>query len=304
MAGCKPGTPKKTVRFGYTEADQLHSPAVMVMKEKRLLEAAGFSVKWEEFPTGTYAVREMASGSLDFSSCGFVPVMIARSQGAPVIILAGPNKEGSGLVVHSAIRTIEELDDKRIGTPGHDSIQDVMMARLARENHLLIHRMTMDVSDMPFFLQRNEIDGFIAWAPHPAKAVEQKIGQPLLTSRDIMPNHQCCVLVTGERIMQDDPETVSKVLEVYIDAYKWFLENRDESVKLMAKYTGTNEAVILQTLDTVSYSFPPYCNTESMQDMAVNLIETGRITTGEADPAAFIEELYRPELLEKISDTK
>ena len=36
----------KAIRFGYIAADQLHSPAVMVMKERKLLESVGFAVEW------------------------------------------------------------------------------------------------------------------------------------------------------------------------------------------------------------------------------------------------------------------
>jgi NitT/TauT family transport system substrate-binding protein len=163
----------------------------------------------------------------------------------------------------------------------------------------------MQVSNMPFFLQKNVIDGFIAWAPHPAEALEHKFGHELFTSHDLMPNHQCCVLVTKESIVQNDPETVSKLLKVYLDAYKWFLDNQEESIRLAAKNTGVGESVVRRALKTVKYPYPPYCNVASMQSMAQSLVETGRITTvKEADLAPFIKSLYRSELLEKTLDSK
>ncbi|MDR0441891.1 MAG: ABC transporter substrate-binding protein [Treponema sp.] len=301
--GCKK-TEHKKIRFGCIGLDQMHSPAVMVMKEKKLLEAAGFAVEWVEFLTGAYAMQEMAASSIDFASCGASPIMIAHSQGTALVILAGANEEGSSLVVDNSIHTIKDLEGKRIGTPGTGSIQDTMLAQWARVNKIWIRRVAVQVADMPDLLQKKEIDGFISWAPHPARAVENRDGHELLTSYDMMPHHQCCVLVTRDDILRDDYDTVNKVLEVYLAAYKWFLANHEESIKLMVKTTGMHESVIRKSIRTVHYSNPPYCNTESLHNMANGLIEIGRISIKEEDVEPFLHSLYRPELLEKITGTR
>ena len=294
----------KEIRIGYIAADQLHSPAVMVMKEKKLLEAAGFTVMWREFLNGTYAMQDLAWDSIDFASCGVAPIMITHAQGVKLAVLAGSNAEGSSLVVTDSIKTIRDLHGKRIGTPGSGSTQDAMVAQLARANALQIKRRAMKISDMPLFLQKNEIDGFIAWAPHPARAVEDKLGHELLTSHDMMPGHQCCVLVTKESALRGDPETANIVLKVYLDAYKWFLDNQEESLQLLAKSTGMAEDIVRQALKTVVYPYPPYCNVASMQSMLRNLIETDKIAPiQEADLAFFTQDLCRLELLEKITGT-
>jgi NitT/TauT family transport system substrate-binding protein len=290
------------IRFGYPAADQLHSPALMVMKEKKLLEAAGFTVKWSEFLAGSYAMQDMAAEALDFAACGGAPIMVAHAQGVKLAILAGSNQEGSSLVVNNSIKTVKDLDDKRIGTPGIGSIQDAMAARMAADNDIRVNRKSMKVSEMPRFLQGGEIDGFIAWEPHPASAVAHGFGHELLTSRDMMPGHQCCVLVTRESIVQNNPGTVEKVMKVYLEAYKWFLDNQDESMKMIAKATGISEDVIRQAIKTVEYPYPPYCNVASMHSLAQDLIETDRITNVKATELAhFLESLYHPEFLERIS---
>jgi NitT/TauT family transport system substrate-binding protein len=206
--------------------------------------------------------------------------------------------------VDNSITAIQDLDGKKIATPGVGSIQDALIAQLALTNNIKINRITMEVPDMPLFLHRKEIDGFIVWAPHPAKAVDQKYGSELLTSHSMMPSHQCCVLVTKESAMQDDPQTVTRVLKVYLDAYEWFLGNQAEFIKLMAKNTGMAESIVRHALDTVRYNYPPYCNMASIQSMAHSLIETGRITIKEEDMVPFIKSLYHPQMLETVSGTK
>ncbi|MCL1940108.1 MAG: ABC transporter substrate-binding protein [Desulfovibrionaceae bacterium] len=294
----------KEIRFGYLVAD-LHSPAVMIMKEKKLLEAAGFTAKWSEFLAGSYLMQDMAAGSINFGTCGAVPAMITHAQGVKMAVLASVNGEGSSLVVTDNIKTIKDLDGKKIGTPGTGSIQDAMIAQLATANNIRIQRMSMKVSDMPLFLDKKEIDGFIAWAPHPSRAVALGYGHELLTSHDMMPGHQCCVLLTTEKTLKEDPETVEALLKVYLEAYRWFLDNQDESVAIMAKSTGMDENIVRAALKTVKYPYPPFVNTASMKSMAADLIEQDKIVNVKvADLDAFIKSLYRPELLEKLTNTK
>ena len=70
----------------------------------------------------------------------------------------------------TAIKKVADLNGKSLGTPGIGSIQDAMVDSLAKNNGIKIAHKAMKVSDMPIFLQKGEIDGFIAWAPHPARA--------------------------------------------------------------------------------------------------------------------------------------
>jgi len=207
-------------------------------------------------------------------------------------------------VVTDSIKTIPDLDGKTIATPGIGSIQDTIIIRLEMMNNITIKHTTMEVSDMPGFLRSGEIDGFIAWAPHPANAVSQNAGHELLTSRDVLLNHQCCVMVTEDDTLKNDQETVYKVLEIYLDAHKWFLENQEEAVSLLVKTTGAKEDIIRQALTTVKYAYPPYCDADSIADIARGLINAGRITTKEAELDVFIKSLYQPGLMETITGTK
>jgi len=290
------------IRFGFIASDQLHSPAVMIMKERKLLEAAGFTVKWTEYQAGAFAMQDMIDGKIDFVCCGVVPIMTTHAQSMKLAVIAGANQEGASLVVDNSINTIMDLNNKRIATPGAGSIQDALLAHVAADNNIRIRHVSMNVAEMPTFLQKGEVNGFIAWAPHPAGAVEQKLGRELLNSHDIMAGHQCCVLAVTENFMQNDPATVEKLLEVYNEAYKWFKANQDESIKMVARVTGKSEDVIRKAIVTVNYQYPPYCDAANMRSMAQTLIDIGRITSVKTEGLdSFIKSLYNPDLLEKIT---
>jgi NitT/TauT family transport system substrate-binding protein len=274
----------------------------MVMKEKKLLEAAGYEVKWSDYLNGANAMQDMTSGALDFACCGVVPIMNTHAQGIlRLAIIAGANQEGASLVVNGSIKSIGDLSNKKIATPGKASIQYALLSKLAAEQNITIRDQTVPVPDMPRFLKEGEIDGFFAWAPHPANAVEQNLGHELLSSHEILPGHQCCVLVATEDSLQNDSETVNKVLEVYYDAYKWFLNNQDESIKMISKSVGVTESIVRKAIATVKYPEQPYCDVDSMQRIFEVMIENDIITTIKPDGMpTFLGSLYRPELLDAI----
>ena len=288
----------KEIVFGYLVADQLHNPAPMIMKKKKLLEKQGLKVKWGEFMAGAYLMQHMASGEVDFGTCGAVPTMITRGRGINVVILAGSNTEGSSIIVKDSIKTVKDLDGKAIGTPGIGSIQDAMISDIARENNIKIRHKYMKVSDMPVFLKKGEIDGFIAWAPHPARSVDFGYGHILLTSANMLAGHQCCVLTAKGGLLKSEPDVVRKVVAAYMEAFNWFRANRDEAVAMMAQSTGMKENIVRAALKSVKHPYPPYADVASMKLMAEGLIKGGKIQPGAVKNLnQFIKALYHPEFL-------
>lgn len=289
-----------SIVFGYLVADQLHNPAPMIMKDLKLLEKQGLKVKWGEFLAGSYLMQHLASGEVDFGTCGAVPTMITRGRGVNVVILAGSNTEGSSIIVKDNIKTVKDLDGKAIGTPGIGSIQDAMISNIARENNIKILHKHMKVSDMPIFLKKGEVDGFIAWAPHPARAVSYGYGHILLTSADMMAGHQCCVLVAKGELLKKRPGVVSKVIAAYMEAFDWFRSHRDQAITMMTKRTGMNEKIVRAALMSVKHPYPPRADVASMKVMAEGLIKGGKIRRGAVkDLDQFVKALYQPQFLEE-----
>lgn len=287
------------ITIGYLVASQLHNPIEMIMREKKLLEAEGIKVKWNEFIAGAYLMQHMASGEVDFGTLGVVPVMISKSQGINVVMLAGSNTEGSALVASLDIKSIKDLDGKKIGTPGIGSLQDNMLRMLARKNNIKIQQMGLNVSDMPIFLSKKEIDGFIAWEPHPSRAVDSGYGHLLATSHDMLPGHQCCVFVAKGELIRKNPELVRKVIKVYVKTFDHYFDllkkNPEELIDLTAKYTGMSKKVIEMSMKTLQIPYPPYANVPDLKLQAEGLIKDGKITkVSVTNVDNFIASIYDP----------
>jgi len=292
---------KKKIHFGYLVADQIHNFASMLIKEKKFLEDEGLEVEWGEYLAGAYLMQHLSAGEVDFGTCGCIPTMITRGRGVDVVILAGSNTEGSSIIVKESIKTVKDLDGAKIGTPGIGSIQDSMVDIVARRNNIKIIHKHMSVPDMPIYLQKGEIDGFIAWSPHNTKAAALGYGHILLTSHDILPGHQCCVLVARGELLKKEPETVKKVMKAYMRAFQYMMENQknlDETMDLVVKYTNTTKDIVEKAWKLTPHPYPPYANIESLKMQAEGLVQGGKIKKGVVkNMDKFIAQVYHPYFL-------
>lgn len=303
LSGLQPaayGAGKNKIHFGYLVADQVHNFASMLMKEKKFLEEEGIEVKWGEYLAGAYLMQHLASGEVDFGTCGIVPTMITRGQGVDVVVLASGNTEGSAIIVKKEIKTPKDLDGKSIGTPGIGSIQDAMVDMVARKHKITIKKRQMSVPDMSIFLKKGEIDGFIAWSPHNEKAEALGYGHIILTSADILPGHQCCVLVAKGQLIKEEPELVKKVIRAFMKAYQYEQKHHDETIDLVVKYTNTPKDVVKKAWTLTPHPYPPYINVENTQMQAEGLIVGGKIQKDKVkDVAKFVAEMYHPEFVKE-----
>lgn len=105
-------------------------------------------------------------------------------------------------------------------------------------------------------LKSGEIDGFIAWEPFCAEAKGQGIGKVLLSSKDVWPNHPCCVLAVNSNI---DPKVTQALTWAHIKASQ-FINNparESEVLKYAQEFGGKNEEVTREALNNIRFvEFP------------------------------------------------
>ncbi len=290
----------KKITFGYLVADQLHEPAPMIIKNLKLLEKRGYTVKWQEFLSGANLCQHMSSGEVDYGTAGAAPAITFRGLGLDFVFLASSNTDGSALIARNEIKSLKDLNGKKVGTPGIGSMQDALVDRIEKENGIKVSHRNMKVSDMPLFLKKGEVDAFIAWEPHISRTESLGYGHVLLTSKDIMPNHQCCALVTREKTIAADPQMADDVVSVYLEAMEWFNTHHDEAIKMISKVTGIAEKDISTAMQRVSYPMPPYLDQPSMKILLEGLVASNKIKKENVkDPAEFIKQMCRTDLLDK-----
>lgn len=256
------------INNGYFQQNGLQNPTVLT------------------YANGPTLMLDFISGALDFAFVGVPPAMTARANAMasgnvtnlPVAILA-VNLEGSAIVVNpERIQSLADLNGSTIGTPGAGTIQDIMLRIYTQENSLNITFYdAKGVGNLPVYYQQGVIDGLIAWEPTPALTINNYNASLLLTSHDMFPDHQCCVLVVNQNYFTAHPDIVQKMVTIHKASTNRININETEALSVAMNYTGLNSAVITSAFDTVKYATT--IDRDSSETFLRALIDLGRITS-------------------------
>lgn len=276
-AGCLDGNEEwdGKIRVAYLQGD-IHQVAYFVAKSA----AAGggesffeqYGVKVEEAKGAPYAnggvvMTAFQAGDVDIGYLGSPPAIIGHvNSEIDTEVIAQVNSLGSAIVVKDSIVNASDLKGKTIATPGAATIQYFLLLTYLDDNNIDVSEVTLtdlSVTLMAAALEANEIDGFIAWQPFPADAVDKGLGHVLADSPEIWPGHICCVLATMSKFAKDHPEAVTAFLRAHIAATKWIQqamadnssEDYDLLVQIAMDFTGRNENVVKDALAGMEYNY-------------------------------------------------
>ncbi len=268
-----------TIRVAYLQGD-IHQVSYFVAKSA----AAGggesffeqYDVKVEDAKGAPYAnggavMTAFQSGDVDIGYLGSPPAIIGHvNSEIDTKVIGQVNSIGSAIVVEDGIVNASDLGGKTIATPGAVTIQHFMLLTYLEDNGLEVGdgpgQVTLTDSSVTFMaaaLEAGEIDGFIAWQPFPADAVDRGLGHVLADSTDIWPGHICCVLGTMTDFAKDQPEAVTDYLRAHVAATKWMQQamadkqsdDYDLLVQISVDFTGRNEEVVKEALDGMEYNY-------------------------------------------------
>ena len=290
------------LRVGHLLADELHQPGWCVAEELGYIEEEGFKAVHFEYAHGPEEMLHFAAGELDVAYVGAVPFLRARAKGVDIVAVASSNTEGSALVVSAEIKSVKDLDGKRIGTPGIGTIQNYMLNVVEEKWGVKLERRHYKVTELIKLFEKGEIDGYIAWEPHASRAVYMGIrgAHILLTSRDLLPGHQCCVVAVRGDWIRERPDLVLRIVRWHVKAMKWVNEHPEEAEKVIARYSGLDIELIKMAHRIVKHPYPPYLHLESMKIMLRGLIEAGDLTPEEVgDLDEFLREAVDQSFIEQ-----
>ncbi len=282
MSGTLTPTTKTPVRIGCLDGD-LHQLALQVARANGYFDQNGLELVLSSYSNGPTLMQSFLAGDLDFAYVGAPPAINARAKALSdsnshlPIIISSVNLEGSAIVTTADITSIGDLNHTIIGTPGTGTIQDILLSNFILENNLDITKTTLSISNLPLAFSRGEIDGFIGWEPAPSIAVNQSNARVLLTSHDLMPDHQCCVLVVSNKYLAAHSDIVAKVAQIHKTATSYINSNPDSAKTIAANYTHLSSFVIDTAFSHVVYS--KEVNVNSIKEFVNQMIQLRIVTT-------------------------
>ncbi len=256
-----------------------HAACAYVANENNWYEDEGIDLTtYESYATGMQLTSALARGDIQVAYICLSPAILAYSRGVPLVIVSGTHKHGYGLVASPDITNISDLNGATIGCVPEGGKVDILLNRMIREYDLKDVRIQrMEPLKQVIALGTGRIDA--AFLPeHHATAAESNGFQMLITSHELWDNVQGSVLIVKQELIDDDPETVRKLVQVTQKATDRVNDNPNEAAVILAKELDSNPAIIKKSMSRLNYTTS--IDAESVQEMIDYMVELGYIEEG------------------------
>ncbi len=251
------------IRVGYLPSD--HHAALIVAQQESMFEEANLKVHLVPFHSGEDLVEAISKGKIDIGYCGITPVTRAISQGENLKIVAPVNLEGSGIVVRKDLNIMaaNDLKGKTIAVPSNSSMQYFLL-QIYLTNHNMSSRdvnyYKSEVPSMPFSLDEDSFQAYVAWEPFASAGEIYNYGNVLSYSENIWKDHPCCVIISDDDFIKENPDKLSRFLEVHHNATTFINKNPQTNSELMSKKIGLSLEMEKEGIKHIKYISIPDSN--------------------------------------------
>lgn len=174
------------------------------------------------------------------------------------LILLG-HRTGSVLVTNKRahIKSIKDFKGRAIILPLYLSVHTMLFYKLLEKEGLSIgpgKDVSFEVeapSAMPEIIQWDEsgsVGGFIVAEPFATQAVLGGYGEEFALSKDIWPNHPCCVLVMKREVLGKYPDAVAELTHSLVESGNFITECRTDAIPIAQKFLGQPAEVVTRVL--------------------------------------------------------
>jgi NitT/TauT family transport system substrate-binding protein len=192
---------------------------------------------------GPIVLQKMAAGDVDVAiSTAISPFFQAVASGLDLIWVASATKGNSGLAVHPSIKTIKDLDGKRIGVAGLGTSQDALLSNLEQKNNIKVRHVYGPVNNLVAFMQKGEIDGLTAW--HPVLEIARRQVGAVYLMKAMLPGAESLGIMMPRAFAQKNPKAVVGLMRAHLRGIRYFQQNREEYARWVAEREGLDPDVV------------------------------------------------------------
>jgi NitT/TauT family transport system substrate-binding protein len=198
---------------------------------------------------------DLRSGNLD-GACILAPIAMEHfHSGKKFNMILQMHKNGSTIVVNKKanINTLEDFKKKGVLIPHYLSMHHLLFDKLMRDNGMDIgpgKDLVFDVvapSDILEILEWDEkgsVGGFIVAEPFGAQVVKKGYGTEFKLSREIWPNHPCCILVMKQEVLESNPDGVHELVNSLVASGKSVKQDVKHAIDVGVNFMGQDREVM------------------------------------------------------------
>jgi len=206
----------------------------------------------ETFTTGLELSAALTRGDIDVAWACLGPLILARAQGVPIVVVAQAHLHGYAIVGRPGVRDIEQLSGVvaccGIGSPSY------LFLRMAIDNYgLNVTIRSMKPEAILNSLFTGQIDAAALPEHHVTLAVKRGNCTVLLRSQEVWPEMPGSFLVVKKELLERHPELVVKLVKVTTKATSFINEEPQEVAKIVAKSLGITFEEALESMRWLRY---------------------------------------------------
>jgi NitT/TauT family transport system substrate-binding protein len=240
--------PKK-IRWGITSISASNW-IPWIAKEARIYDKNGLDVELIFLRGSGQTSQAIISGSIYAAPVTLATVMLANLGGADLTTVAHtvPGVQ-SKLLVRPEIKRPEDLKGKRLATSGLGSLGDFLNRYIVKKYGLDPNRdiVWLSVGTPPERLQALVSGGVVAAdLSHPSDVQGERLGFRVLWDARQEVSYPSMSVVTRRKHVQEDRDTVMRMIKAHVEAIHFFKTQRDFALKVLSKHLRTNDREILE----------------------------------------------------------
>ncbi len=202
------------------------------------------------------------------------------------LVLLG-HKNGSVLITNKSanIKKIDDFKGKDVLIPFHLSIHNMLLHKLLKDNGLEIgigkdvEVKTVAPSKIPTYMEIDEqgqIGGFLVAEPFGSNVIKAGFGDEFELSKNIWPDHPCCVLVVKTEIIRYFPNAVQELINSLVKSGKFIKNNVKEAARIGVFFLNQDINVVEKVLTspadriTTDNLMPQLKDFDKIQDYITN----------------------------------
>ena len=188
------------------------------------------------------ALNDFKSENVDAATLTIYEAILAASDGIPlkIVLLLDYTIGSDGVVAKKNIRTLKDLEGKRVGVE-KGSIAHFTVLQALRHGGLSSTMVQIVDSDMESLKQAfidDKLDAVGTFEPYMSDIARQGNGHVIFSSREI-PRSICDVLFVKENVSREYPEVIDHWINSWNDALSFKLSETDKYLRTLSKLNRT-----------------------------------------------------------------
>ena len=281
-----------------------HYGAVSYMKEI----APKYNLRIEErvFAKGLDILPATIAGEVDIGASALDAAIAGRAKGVPIYVVAGFAKGGARIVARPdlKIKSVADLKGKKVGVARGGAQELLLAAELAKYNLTWsdqpgkdVQILFMSFADLNQALLSKNIDAMCQSEPQSSQAINKGYGVEVLKPYDTPMGEPVRALVMTEKMYKEKKDVAERVMKVFVEATRTFIENPKLAEKYVRETMFKNQISAEDYQDAMSNAAFTYDITLDHVQITTDLMKkygVGKLVTA---PAA--KDWVKLDLLEK-----